>query len=209
MKKSQLLAIVCAIFAFAPISAHATTIQPLEGRLPVTPGGNDYQAYYDPNLNISWAADANVNSDIKWDPAISWVNSLTINGIGNWRLASMDVDGDGTAVDCTGGGVANCKDNEFGYLYWEESITGAAPTPFTNLNNHDWLSGSEWSVTGVWVFNFSDGSQAQASKVTGRYAWAVHDGDIGAAVIPLPAALWLFGSGLLGLIGVARRRGRV
>jgi hypothetical protein len=25
-------------------------------------------------------------------------------------------------------------------------------------------------------------------------------------VVPVPAALWLFGSGLIGLIGVARRR---
>lgn len=30
-----------------------------------------------------------------------------------------------------------------------------------------------------------------------------------AAVVPIPAALWLFGSGLLGLIGVARRKVRV
>ena len=30
--------------------------------------------------------------------------------------------------------------------------------------------------------------------------------QIGAAVVPVPAAVWLFGSGLLGLVGVARRR---
>jgi hypothetical protein len=29
-----------------------------------------------------------------------------------------------------------------------------------------------------------------------------------AAVVPVPAAVWLFGSGLLGLIGVARRKAR-
>jgi len=29
---------------------------------------------------------------------------------------------------------------------------------------------------------------------------------IGTAVVPVPAAVWLFGSGLLGLVGVARRR---
>ena len=27
-----------------------------------------------------------------------------------------------------------------------------------------------------------------------------------AAVVPVPAAVWLFGSGLLGLVGVARRK---
>ena len=30
--------------------------------------------------------------------------------------------------------------------------------------------------------------------------------DISVTAVPLPAALWLFGSGLLGLLGVARRK---
>ena len=29
---------------------------------------------------------------------------------------------------------------------------------------------------------------------------------INSTVVPVPAAVWLFGSGLLGLVGVARRR---
>jgi hypothetical protein len=37
-------------------------------------------------------------------------------------------------------------------------------------------------------------------------AWAVRDGDVAASVVPLPAAAWLFGSGLLGLFGVSRRK---
>jgi hypothetical protein len=49
-----------------------------------------------------------------------------------------------------------------------------------------------------------------------RYTFTLEsDGDVvycagtacpGAGVIPIPAAAWLFGSGLLGLAGVARRR---
>ena len=36
---------------------------------------------------------------------------------------------------------------------------------------------------------------------------SVHlEGTIGASAVPIPAATWLFGSGLLGLIGVARRK---
>jgi hypothetical protein len=35
------------------------------------------------------------------------------------------------------------------------------------------------------------------------------DSAYGAAVVPLPAAVWLFGSALLGLVGVARRKGKV
>jgi len=34
----------------------------LHGRLPATPGGTDYQAYYDDHLNITWLADANLAS---------------------------------------------------------------------------------------------------------------------------------------------------
>ena len=30
--------------------------------------------------------------------------------------------------------------------------------------------------------------------------------DFGQAVVPVPAAVWLFGSGLLGLVGIARRK---
>jgi hypothetical protein len=30
--------------------------------------------------------------------------------------------------------------------------------------------------------------------------------DPGPQVVPVPAAVWLFGSGLLGLVGVARRK---
>lgn len=44
---------------------------------------------------------------------------------------------------------------------------------------------------------------------TAGYSWEWHPDDrplIGAGVIPVPAAVWLFGSGLLGLIGVARRK---
>ena len=42
----------------------------------------------------------------------------------------------------------------------------------------------------------------------GNVAYTLHlEGTIGsAAVVPVPAAVWLFGSGLLGLVGVARRK---
>jgi len=71
-----------------------------------------------------------------------------------------------------------------------------------------------WSDTGyalntslAWYFLFPTGSQDVGIKsATGSYAWAVHAGDVGASAVPVPTAVWLFGSGLLGLIGVARRK---
>ena len=34
----------------------------------------------------------------------------------------------------------------------------------------------------------------------------LHLSDEAVGIIPVPAALWLFGSGLLGLVGIARRK---
>ncbi len=50
---------------------------------------------------------------------------------------------------------------------------------------------------------------AFASNASGVGTTQVGDGTFtnpGAAVVPVPAAAWLFGSGLLGLVGVARRK---
>ena len=58
----------------------------------------------------------------------------------------------------------------------------------------------------AWGFDFNNGNQGDGVQTAFAYALAVHDGDIGA--VPIPATIWLFGSGLLGLIGAARRRVR-
>jgi hypothetical protein len=184
----------------------------LEGRLPATPGGTDYQAYYDPNLGITWAANADIGFPASydlWDNHIAGVAGLNIGGVTGWRLPSADVNGDGTVVDCFGGRVAGCADNEMGYLYWEESITGSNPGPFSNIwfssyQNLTYYSGTEYSSIEVWDFNFFNGNTSGNDKWTGGFAWAVHDGDVG--VVPIPAAAWLFGTGLIGLVGIASRK---
>ena len=126
----------------------------------------------------------------------------------------MDVNGDGTVVDCdprSGGAMVGCDDNEMGFLYWEEGIWQLAPGPFNIQSNSYWSSTELASdQTQAWGFNFGStpapgANMVVGSKTTNRLlAWAVHDGDVG--LIPVPAAVWLFGSGLLGLIGVATRK---
>lgn len=58
--------------------------------------------------------------------------------------------------------------------------------------------------------NFGYGRQTKLIDTAELYAWAVHGGDVGfvatTSTVPVPTAAWLFGSGLLGLIGIARRK---
>jgi len=49
---------------------------PLEGRLAAPAGGTGYQAYYDPNLNITWAANVSINGFDTWDNHMAWLSGL-------------------------------------------------------------------------------------------------------------------------------------
>ncbi|MDB4431067.1 DUF1566 domain-containing protein [Pseudomonadales bacterium] len=54
--------------------------------------------------------------------------------------------------------------------------------------------------------SFNSGLQVGLSSASNESVWLVHDGDIGAAVVPIPAAAWLFGSALAGLLIAKRKR---
>jgi len=199
MKQSLLLAATCASLVAIVSQTTQAAILPLESRI----GG---LAYYDPNLNITLVADANINDLMDWSTANAWAASLMIGGISGWRLPNADVDEDGTVVDCTDGGVAGCADNEMGFLYWEEGITTLAPSPFSDVRSGVYWSGTESGsdTSRAWAFGFNMGNQATNSKTGTNYAWAVQNGDVSS--VPVPAAVLLFGSGLLGLIGISTRK---
>lgn len=60
------------------------------------------------------------------------------------------------------------------------------------LSGSGLLSGNTFDNTGVnWTFSANSSGSSYSMTVT---------------AVPVPAAIWLFGSGLLGLIGVARRK---
>jgi hypothetical protein len=89
-----------------------------------------------------------------------------------------------------------------------ESILGRYATGTDLLNEAEVgiLDGRDY----VWSFNIKTGNQVLQIKDTGfgnLAAWAVRDGDVAAlASVPVPAAVWLFGSGMLGLVGMAGRK---
>jgi hypothetical protein len=102
VRRVSMLVVCLAVFALATYAQAE-----LEGRLPATPGGDDYQAYYDTVLDITWLAHANfptietfgvepINGPGTSNPGavtfgganqyISAMNDVCYLGFSNWRL---------------------------------------------------------------------------------------------------------------------------
>lgn len=189
------------------------------------------EAYYDPYLDITWLANANaaVNSiydtaspgtgAMNWDSANNWVTSLDIGGITGWRLPHTlipDATCDYNDYISQSYGY-NCKGSELGHMFytWLGGVAGSSITSTHNAN-YDLFSNIQFGLYGsseytsdtlhAWMFDFRNGNQILASKSPFVHAWAVHDGEVGTVVsaVPVPTAAWLFGSGLIFLIGVAK-----
>jgi hypothetical protein len=122
------------------------------GRFPATPGGTDYQAYYDDQLDITWAADANwglaqglrdkrglLTGEVKWQDTLDAIAAYSLGGESGWRLPRTSL-----TVDC-GEAITSretCLEyNELGHLYFygagmDKGVTGvtaATPGPFANV----------------------------------------------------------------------------
>lgn len=194
------------------------------------------EAYYDTALNITWLANGNA-SDMNWTDANTWAANLNINGYTGWRLPMIidtglpGCDYAYSGTDC--GYNVDTSTSEIVHMWYitlgnkayydttgnpNQSGWGLTNTgPFTHIINVALLHPNYWTATEyapdtsrAWYFGVQLGNQEWDGKSAPHWVWAVHSGDVGAAVatVPVPAAVWLFGSGLLGLIGVARRKKR-
>jgi len=186
---------------------------------------------YDTVQDITWIADANYAMTSGYDAdgmmnsadTRAWVDQLSFGGFDDWRLpfnpqfdATCDVTRDiGGYVTDFGFG---CTGSEYGHLFYVDlgGTAGSAVTTsgdpdlqlFTNIqaNVGDEYWASEITELG-WVdqhFHMFDGYQRYYDSSILMYSMVVRDGDVSA--IPVPGAVWLFGSGLLGLISFARKR---
>jgi hypothetical protein len=73
------------------------------------------------------------------------------------------------------------------------------------------LAGSDRFILAIYSDGAWSGDTGVTVRGTNSYDVNFSNGSIlqvDAAVVPVPAAVWLFGSGLLGLVGIARRKSR-
>jgi hypothetical protein len=118
------------------------------------------------------------------------------NNLGNEALFQVGVD---TWQDPTPSGYKGDNFNT-GIFDITSELEGVY---ITNTNE-----GLTFGDVDAWAFKFIVGFQSGFNGAAPlNLAWAVADGDIaGASTIPVPAAVWLFGSGLIGLLGFAKRK---
>lgn len=155
---------------------------------------------YDEDLNVTWLAGANSGGALNWGDALAWAASLDAGGTMGWRLPTADA--------CTG---TSCN-GEFNHLFYNE-LSGLTGTPLTgNINLFSDIQGVYWTneertLDSAWIFYFGNaelaGTRDWAYKTAHVSTWAVHDGNISS--VPIPPAVLLFASGLLGLVGTTRR----
>jgi hypothetical protein len=209
MKRLVFLTSLALVLGLTPV-AHAALVN------------NGGGLIYDTDRNITWYDAPAVL--MNWTQALSWAASLDVSGVSGWRLPSArNIDGSGP---CYG---LNCTGSEMGHLYYLE--LGNQPNydahntgPFQNLLASSpeiyayykiyiayWTGEEVTTAPGnAWSFSFTNGDQNQTNtgdvgpEGEGPYALAVHEGNIGAPV-PIPGAVWLLGSGLVGLVAIRRR----
>jgi len=181
------------------------------------------QAVFDTDLNITWLADSNLGASntfgvgginpagvMTWFTAQGWVGAMNASGgtgylgFNDWRLpATMQPDASCSILSSIGASYGyNCTGSEMGHLFnVEEGGVANSSGLFSNVQTNYWSETWSLNTQYAWHFDF-DGFQNADSKDNLYYARVARLGDV---AVPVPAALWLFASGLMGLAGVVRR----
>ncbi len=161
------------------------------------------------------AANFNSNGTTTWLGTlayVSYLNSISYGGSNQWYLPTVA----NTTVGYNTATNGTAKGDELVELFYSE-LNGTANNAIPNTSTFDneqatvYWSGTEFAPGHIvaWYFGANRGNLNRNVKNNLMYAWAVSPGQINTATpsaVPVPAAAWLFGSGLLGLVGLRRRK---
>ena len=127
----------------------------------------------------------------------SFVLSANVDSAGNASGGSLTIGGTVSSLGFTSSTLLTGTLSSFGF-----PATGGDPFEFVfDVTGGDaaGLFGSQFGVV-------LTGTGLPATLFTSNFNNARNGQANAASIVPIPAAVWLFGSGLLGLIGVARRK---
>lgn len=212
------------LIVFSSMTAHAANL---------TTAGNNL--VYDSASNISWTQDGNllatlesgdpglintIISDIvgitdtsvyhtltssdygsnglaSWwgaEAFVSYLNLTSYEGYTNWTLPTNFQNTtlfNANLGEALGSSIASSHNADYNlfsnvqtYVYWSDTV-------YSNTSNK------------AVIFNTVAGYQGNSIKESLYNAWAVLPGNV--APVPVPSAAWLFGSGLIGLVGSIRK----
>ena len=203
--KPFLLRLVACLFVVIGSSSHAALYDRGNGLI------------YDDVLNITWIQDANyaqtsgydADGAMTWADAKTWADQLSYGGFNDWRLASAG-NAQAFGYNVTTGELGHMFYNNLGNtagtsisnnVSFTDATPGGGTESFLNVQSSVYWYGEENPSSSNFApaFYTYDGRQVNGYKGGRHYSWAVHDGDIGASPVPLPAAFWLFASGLISL----------
>ena len=165
---------------------------------------------YDNGTYTLTTADFNTSTGtMTWWGAQAWANNLSLGGYTDWTLPT-------TADAANPNNVGyNMTTSQLGDLFYNQlgGVAGSSITTthnanynlFSNVQSYVYWSSSDYAPYPVsaWYFDTYDGSQYPNYKDVQFSAWAVRPGDV--AAVPVPGAFWLFGSAMVGLMGLKRR----
>lgn len=191
-------------------------------------GDTEYKLLWDRDQNLVWLdytkSGTGLSNMKMWAHALTSSNLLTTHLYDNYNVTWTDENwrtpSAGPSPSTKSEGL-NKSSSEIGRLFYDvlgfqlsvDENDRLIPLTEAQLNSKEFdnlTTRGYWTDDGVpgydsWYFNMPYGSLGGASEIAEMTGIAVRGAQVVSAV-PVPAAIWLLGSGLVGLMGIRRKQ---